>query len=441
MTGEKKILIIAYHFPPDAAVGALRPQKFAKYLPEFGWNPYVLTIKEKYIEQTDASRLDDVRNVPAFRTSFIPNPLRFYFRTRDRIWGPSQKTSAGTSGTAPDAFVLPPAQRIKKFISEFIYLPDYHLFWAITAVVKGVSLVRRYDIKYVYATSPPHSVDLIGYLVSRLTGKKLIIDHRDPWALCAGRRESKAIVRIHHALERIVFDRASCILTTSEQYTQGLRELSGANSHKMHTVYNGYDGDDFGAESPEPPQDAFVLTYLGKLYLNRSPVSFLKAAGALAKGDAEIARRLRIDFIGSGKEFKGISLEQIVAEEGLTDSVRFLDQVSYRNAIELMRKSHVLLLFASGQHYQIPGKAFDYMASRRPILAFTEEDSSTTELIHRFRAGVVVPLDDIEGIRKGIMELYQSRSDADAFYRDVDISVLERKRQTQRLAEILDDIR
>ena len=54
VTPPNKVLIIAYHFPPDAAVGALRPQKFVKYLPEFGWKPYVLTIREQFIERRDA---------------------------------------------------------------------------------------------------------------------------------------------------------------------------------------------------------------------------------------------------------------------------------------------------------------------------------------------------------------------------------------------------
>ncbi len=75
----RRILIIAYHFPPDAAVGALRPLKFAKYLPQFGWEPWVLTVRPEYYESLDRSRLDEVRYPSkVFPTRMLPHPNALY---------------------------------------------------------------------------------------------------------------------------------------------------------------------------------------------------------------------------------------------------------------------------------------------------------------------------------------------------------------------------
>ena len=49
-----RVLIVAYHFPPDAEVGAVRPYQIARYLPEFGIEPWVLTVEPAYAERPDA---------------------------------------------------------------------------------------------------------------------------------------------------------------------------------------------------------------------------------------------------------------------------------------------------------------------------------------------------------------------------------------------------
>jgi hypothetical protein len=77
----EKVLIITYHFPPDAAVGAIRPVKFAKFLPEFGWEPIIYTVKEKYYGLLDYSKFESVlKPLKIYRANLIPGPLHLYSR-------------------------------------------------------------------------------------------------------------------------------------------------------------------------------------------------------------------------------------------------------------------------------------------------------------------------------------------------------------------------
>ncbi|NLJ28327.1 MAG: glycosyltransferase family 4 protein [Deltaproteobacteria bacterium] len=79
----KRILIIAFHFPPDAAVGGVRPAKFAKYLPEFGWEPYVLTVDQSAYERIDTSRMNaSLSGMIIRRVQLVPSPLELLERIR-----------------------------------------------------------------------------------------------------------------------------------------------------------------------------------------------------------------------------------------------------------------------------------------------------------------------------------------------------------------------
>jgi len=85
----KRVLIIAYHFPPDGAVGALRPFKFAKYLPACRWEPYILTVKEKDYPVLDATRVGDQTEYSGkvFRTHMLVNPSELYRRLKRAYYG------------------------------------------------------------------------------------------------------------------------------------------------------------------------------------------------------------------------------------------------------------------------------------------------------------------------------------------------------------------
>lgn len=436
---HKKILIIAYHFPPDAAVGALRPQKFVKYLPEFGWQPYVLTIKEKYIQKNDPTRLKDVQDVPVFRTTFFETPLRWFVSLKKKVFknkcAALNLTDSGAGKQQVEEWKLP-TNPFKKFIFEADCFPDEKKGWIFPAVIRGYVLVKKFDIKVIYTTSPPHSVDIIGLMLAKLTGCKLVVDHRDPWAFCQPRQETPFFRALHHYIEKLVLRNASAIITTTGKYADELANIFPAFQNKIHAIPNGYDPADFDFASMRA-DDKFTITHVGTFYLDRSPEYFFRALKGLIDEDKHFKQYFQVNLVGSNASIGGRTLEGLIRENGLDDIVRIVGTVPYQQSLQYILNSDALLLFAPNQPLQIPGKTFEYLAARVPILAFTEE-GATADMIARYKAGLCVLQEDVSAIKDAVRFIVSKSEEGNYFYKDVDLSELERRSLTGKLAEIMD---
>jgi glycosyltransferase involved in cell wall biosynthesis len=434
--------MIAYHFPPDAAVGALRPQKFVKYLPEFGWKPYVLTIKERFIEYRDDSRLNDVQGVEVIRTDFWRTPLQVYLDIRDRLRGgwTTEHATVTNSGPAVLGGRESLKSRLKRYVAACNWFPDDKLYWSIPAIWAGYRVIRREKISTIYATAPPHTVCLIGWALSLLSGARLIIDFRDPWRLFSGSMQNAKRCRLYDNLEKFcekqVIRTAITVICTTERCAAALRDAYPEEAPaKFVTIPNGYDAADFAEKAGEAtPNDTFIISYLGTFYLDRTPDTFLAALGRLIV-DGEIPRnRVEVRFVGNVASACGASLSILLDKHGVSDCVKVMGQVPYREAMRCMQESDLLLLFAPNQPLQIPGKAFEYFGSRRPVLAFTEE-GATADLVLDLNAGLVVCQDDMNGIVAALRKMY--RSGDQSWYSAGDVAALARKQLTSRLADVL----
>lgn len=447
---NKKILIVAYHFPPDAAVGALRPQKFVKYLPEFGWQPYVLTIREKYLGRSDQVRLEDVTGVEIHRTAFWRTPLQVYLDVRDRFIGKKTATIAGISTIEASKVSVSSGEtlraRFKRYLASFNWFPDDKLYWAIPAVFAGYRLIRREKIPAIYATCPPHTVALIGFLLSLLTGATLVIDFRDPWVLfrsgCHEATRCQLYDYLEERMERSVVRRAQAVVCTSERMTAAMREKYPAEpADKFVTILNGYDAGDMDSEAVVHRDDGtYLITYLGTFYLDRNPESFLRALRRAINEGIMPAKGIEVRFIGAVNAACGKPLEAMLMEYDLAEIVTVVPPIPHREAIRQMHEADLLLLLAPNQEYQIPGKALEYIGTQRPILALTGE-GATADLIRTVNAGLVVGQDDADGIYRALVSMYQQhQGNEQPWYGTCDMAQYERKQLTRNLANILNKI-
>ncbi len=448
MTQPDKILIIAYHFPPDAAVGALRPQKFVKYLPEFGWKPYVLTIREQFIQRQDASRLGDVEHAEIIRTDYWRSPLQFMLDLRDKVRpGGRIKPSGVPSDAVPAAAGAPgrsslPA-RLKRTLFLFNWFPDDKLYWSVPAVVAGYRAIRREKIRTIFVTAPPHTVCLVGLILSILTGARLVVDFRDPWSLF--RQSVPEFLRcrlydyLESACEKQVIRRADAVICTTPRCAAALRaSYPDETAEKFVTISNGYDAADFPVDAADVRcRNVFVISYLGTFYLDRTPETFLAALRRLIDGGVVPLHGIEVRFVGNLDTDGRAALDRLLEKYGMGGCVRVMGPVPYADALRCMRESDLLLLFAPNQPLQVPAKAFEYLGARRPVLAFTEE-GATADLVRAFDAGLVVRQDDCDGVMDALEEMYQARKEGGrAWYSRGDVSRLERKFLTSRLADIL----
>ena len=411
-TPPKRILIVAYHFPPDAAVGALRPLKFAKYLPHFGWEPYVLTVKPKYYPSLDQSRLDEIPSLEkVFRTAMLPHPNTVYKDLKECYYTVTgRKHEFGRTSLQSNLEEHRNSHRsltgARRFLSSLLWIPpDDVLGWLPIAAVKGIRLVREHHITHLYTTNPPHTTHLVGLLIKTFCNVRWVADFRDLW-LFMKPFQTRTAERIERWMERTVVENADAIALTTDWMAAKFRlTYPSTNPEKFTTIWNGYDAEDFGSIVSRVNHTTFRLTYIGSFYDQRTPEHLLVAVSELITEAKISTDTVEIQLIGNCRYVKGRLTADMAASLGLSSIVRVTDPLPYKRALEYMVNSHLLVLLAPDQPYEIPGKAYEYLASGVDILALTQE-GATADLIRKTRGGVVVDPQDIRQIKGAVLERY-----------------------------------
>ena len=448
---NRKILIVAYHFPPDGAVGSIRPAKFAKHLKALGWEPFILSVQERHIPLKDPQRLRDVEGVPVLRTAVWPTLPGLALRLKERL---RALRRGGTGSAAPAASLLPhpaPERRpgfagrwladCKRVLDSLLELPDQQIGWLAPAVWEGCRLVRRERIGVVLATSPPRTASLVGLCLKALCQVKLVTDLRDPWYLPELEQfepRSRASNAIEIRLERAILKRSDLLITTTDHYRTHLQEkYPQIPATSFRTIWNGFDAEDFQGLEEARGSGKFTLSYLGTFYMRRTPWELLLALKELVAEGAVPTSGIEVDFIGNVRSAEGCSVEEQVRTLGLSGCVRVQDPVPYRESLRKMKESDVLLLFAPCQYHCIPGKAYEYLGAGKRILCFAEE-GATADLIRKTKAGIVVDPRDVPAIKAALRDLYCEHLAGGGSAVAPDVSRFERKGLSLELAELIE---
>jgi glycosyltransferase involved in cell wall biosynthesis len=408
----RKVLVVAYYFPPFGGGGVQRTAKFVKYLPEFGWCPVVLTVDERCVGLRDRSLEEEVApHIPVYRTSALLFPPRFPWRLRN-------------------------------FIGRWLLLVDQQVGWLPFAVRHGLEIIRREGVEAIYTTSAPYTAHLIGLQLNKRAGLPWVADFRDPWVgNFSSRFPTPLHERIARWLERRVVGAADRLTVVSEPMRQALlTRYSHLGSDEVQVLTNGYDPTDFeGVEPFGQDDDRLVILYSGSFYGERqTPFCFLRAIQrALDKG--QIPRhKIRVLFVGSmNSAFQGQ-----VKESHLSDVVTIPGYVTHRQSVGYLLGADVLLLIIGsgpGSEAVFTGKIFEYLAAGKPILALVPPGVAA-DLVREAQVGVVVEPEDAQAIADQIAILYQQwrRSTLTITGNQEVIARYNRRRLTADLAAILD---
>jgi hypothetical protein len=410
----RNVLLVTYHFPPDAGVGALRPQKFAKYLPEFGWTPHVLTVHERYYSSLDPSRLDDVGSTHVSRTRMLPSPWMaalgargMLFRALGRGHVIQQKVERNALMTFAERDLVRDdlRGRLQRLVLSLGRMPDDQIGWLVPALARGLQILRREAIDAVVTSGPPHTCHLIGLWLKRLTGKRWIAELRDPWLGNPGKPwsfRSHVSDRLEAQMEQAVVRAADAVvLLTDRSRDAFMRRYPAEPISKFVTITNGFDAQDFERLGPVAREPVFTITHIGTLYFRRSPRGFLDAVLRLIQDGKIPATGIRVVFAGDVVD--GHLPE--APRPGLAGVITATGRISHQEALAWMCRADLLCLFAQGQPEQIPAKAFEYLAAGPPILAITGE-GATGDLVLK-SGGSVVP-DEPWAIAEAIDQYYLS---------------------------------
>ena len=407
--------------------GTQRVAKFVKYLPEFGWQPVVVTVKNISYYAEDLSLLQDVRGAPVRRTGSL-DPQRL-LKLFSNVRPPRQKVirSKESSWT----------HKVNRLLS-WVLLPDTKLLWQPFAYKAAMDILRAGKIDCLLTTSPPHSVHLAGSLLHKTYKIPWVADFRDGWASGNFQYEpTKLHRRLNELLETRVLKQADQVISVSEPLTEKLRQHNFENSERFHTITNGFDWQDFPAQKPQFGEDVFTITYSGAMS-NIAPLQgFFTALSELLKSQPDLRKKLGVRLVGLDMEGQ---VQRFVTDAGLKDLVTFCGYRPHGEAVDFLLKSHLLLYpvadWASDDF--VPGKTFEYMAAQKPVLAL----GPNVEGVRLLKNVADVEHAGHKDISK-IVDLLKARIEADwgMSQNSPDrktLEIFERKMLTRKLAGILD---
>jgi glycosyltransferase involved in cell wall biosynthesis len=387
-----KIVLVAYHFPPDPAVGGLRASKIAHAMRSRGHDVCVI-----------AGPLDPAvagqghNGDAAIRVQRI-TPLFDLRKAYAKLIG-GLRSRGRANGSAP-ALEVPgswgrPAQQPawKRVMMSIVWLPDDKQGWVIPAARAAADEIRR-GAQLLYTTSPPPSAHIVGLRARGQTGVRWAMEFRDPWTDNPSKPafvRSVISERIEGWLERRCLHTADHIVTVTEATARRLRaRMPAAHADRLMVVRNGIDATSLPREPVTGPP---TIVYVGNLYSGRDPRPFFNAVGRLRARRA-LPEPLRIEFIGQCEYYEGTAVDDIANAAGVLDMLARVGTLSHAECLRRLRSAHALLLLAQGQPDQVPNKLYEYLGAGRPVIAFVDEGGETATMLNRANSRFQVYADD-----------------------------------------------
>lgn len=444
----RSILVVFEKFPPFTVSGSWRPYFFVKHLPEFGYLSHVISAEPETHDPTDDALIRQLDSRCTFTRrrmwaatfrQWIARPFRPKIGNRT----PDDSTPPTGKSTDPDDTAPSPAGK-PSLLFTLYYAIAWRLYWyvdwAVPVVSTGVfkAIRRRFDLVWV---SGPHSRNLIaGYWLSVLLRKPLVLDIRDPWTYGSlWSPLTPDVARAERKWARRILRRAARIVFTSPMTLQEMqRRFPDVPRERMCTITNG-----FSAEEIEPLRDApahvCLFRYVGTLNERRRPDVILDGLRIARESNPELAADVRFEFIGgmAGHEPR-------IDACGLTGVVTNVGRVSHDDSLRMMHGADVNVLLQTITEGQdvVSGKAFEYLAARKPILAVVSENGGDAWLVRETNAGIVAPFDDAAAVAEAIEHCWRAwrSGTGELTMSDEQLARYARRNLTRKLAQVFDDV-
>ena len=413
----KRVLFLAYLFPPIANSGTQRPLKFAKYLQRHGWAPTVLTAADFDGHATDAGLLEDIP--PGVDVVRVPMAQQRLTEIARRLLG---DRIGGRLGGAI-------AWRLQRRYTT----PDWYALWRPTVVRAALNIFRSQGFDAIYATGFPWTSLVAGRDIAKATGRPLIADFRDLWAGEHLFREHRPAPQVEVALERTVVEAAHTVVTTSNTM---MRWLMAAHPHvderKFATIHNGFDADDLPDRPPRATDRPFRIVFTGVWKDGYNPAELYESIDWLRRSQPQHLEGIEVVAAGFAPgEARRRGLSAIIKEPGV---------VSHRRAVELMQSADLLYLshVDAARQWVVPGKLYEYLASGSPLLALTHPDRETAQLIAMVGGGTVVSPEDPGALYQALGDICRTKRFVVPPRQPAALAMFERRQLTAKLAAVLD---
>lgn len=416
----RNVAFLTHEFYPNNVIGSHRPFGLAKYLPQFGWKPYVICARwtPQNCKTFDQGLYDKMKRISVFKAVH-------YERTFGSKW--DEICYALRLLQWPRVFLMKSA--LSLFGAYAHWIPADFTVGAINAMRE---LAAGVSLSAVWATFPPSGPLTVADWANKAFNIPWIADFRDTLEqkyLMSDLIRSKMLLN-----ETKIVKSSGAIVTVSQPLAD---KLEARHQKKVKVITNGYDPEEYDGNDIMFP-DVFTITYTGRIILgHRDPGLFLEALGNLIDQGHVNRSQVAVRFVGSNIS-EILSLTERYPT--LLNVVCVEPWVARRQSLRLQQQAHVLLHLVHAQESGIlTGKIFEYLAARRPILCIPGDKGVVESLLHQTQAGAVCRT--VEETRAFLLEAYRQWQTTGmvAWCGNAhEIAKYSRREQAMQLAHLLD---
>lgn len=388
----KRCVVIAGVFPPAGGGGALRMVKLLKHLPANGFDVHVVAPRRRsgwFADPDLLKELDDVRitrvGLPSIGGDAVESVRR---RAKD----------PGSNGLLHRA--LSASMELGSLVRDTLAIPDAFTLWSLTAGNCAREIIERDGCDVLITASFPYSCHLAGWWLKKRTGVPWLADFADPWTGQWMRQHDtswRRAIAIDQRLEDRVLEIADAITVASPGMKRTLLKRKPALEGKVHELHNTFDPEEFVGAAPPQRGDRFEILFVGTLDARLTPPRpFVQALTLLHQRDEQTADRLLFRVLGGADRGSSEFIRRAHADGLPSGSLELSGYATHARAIAAMRRADALALsVADGAHWHLTAKVFEYLASRRPILAVVP-DGDCRDLLSRAGGASMVRPGQIE---------------------------------------------
>jgi glycosyltransferase involved in cell wall biosynthesis len=390
---NRSVVIVTPFFPPQNHAAVFRAYKLAKYLPQFGWKPVVITVDTQYEYNEDATLMAALPNeVEVIRTRYVEPTLRgvrMSLGGRDRTFKglkanrsePGRATTLSSSGRS--------ALRIYHYLlSNWLHSPDAYWPWVPTATFAARRILKERGIRLVLTTAPPYSSLLIGASLHR-SGATWVADFRDPLAYTRQLSSpAGTILARQRDIVRYTLRHANAITLASSSLASIYRDMFGAEGRDPVFIPTGIDQDVLEDDSGDKIQESPYLLFAGEVLPDFDQV-FWKTFARAAQNQAVKDSGVKILVVGT-LALNRPRLTPFLNQYGLENHVEFRDQMPQRDTYKLLRKAHAGMLVpgVNSRWWTNAAKMTDYIGMGKPVVAVVPDPSEARTALTRTRLGI-----------------------------------------------------
>ena len=409
----RRILFIAYYFPPLGMGGTQRLAKWCKYLQRDGWRPAVITVKPIAYYAYDETLLADLDGVTIIRAESL-DPARVLFRLRRQPASPAYASKRG-------------------WMSWF-FVPDSRILWLPFAIWQALRLLRRERHAAIVTSGPPHSSHFVGWLMKKFFGLRWLADFRDSWSGGEVQPEPTPVHRwLNHVMQQFILRHADVVTTISPQLVDELKAHADSDKVRPRLLSNGYDPEDF-AETPEV-EKIFTVVFCGSVTQIAHPQALVEGFRVFVEMAQLSSQEARLRFVGADLLGK---LKIWVLENRLESFVEITGYVSHAEAVLAMQRAAILVYIAAPgtSAVTVGGKTYEYLASGRPVLCIGEPVAGM-QLLRQYSTTRVCGFHAIDEIALALLAFYREFTSGDLPIAPPPPEEFSRRFQARRLLNLL----